>query len=781
MYTKRFIFRGKVTKMREIKGIKKERRKLYIQLVIAFIVFFTVASMLFLHFRKELRQGELERCYIELKMFSEQSSQMIEVILNDSLKDIENMTVDMMLTKEWDIAEIEEQLKKKAGNITFCYIGIADKTGLAQTTANTQTNIKNEEFFKQAMNGVSTTSNLITNPLKQGNEFVNAAPIYENNEIVGVLYGAIDVDSFSEKVRTIIENEEYYFSIVEQNGDFILNPKKETLVISQENFWIDMSQTNLLENDIDHIKINMGQNENEIMAYVLQGEQRYLYYTPYEKNDWYTVSVMNPQVMDIKLHRINVMVWRLSVEILIIFAVIFLWIFYLSKKSRDEMIQMNQILKQNETSFAIAVSQGVQVVFDYDIETKQLTFRYKGNEKYGFPRQLENVPESLIQKGWVVSSYIEDVRNVFEKIGEGQQTASSVIKLIKPDGNFAWSKIIVTNIFDQQRSNIIQTVGILEDATQLKENTIRIAEEIELRKAITSNAVASYEINITKDYIEEQNFDNVEEKNETEKRKIYSKFLYDVIQFTIYEDDRLSVLTTFSRENLFYIFYKGKRALHLEYRKKEHEKYIWVETTIHFLQEPESGDIKGLMVVKDINDKKGKEIELKKQADMDFLTEVYNRATTERLVSQVVSQKVIDGKGVHAFLICDLDNFKTVNDTLGHQIGDKVLVDAAHILKKHFRQTDIIGRLGGDEFIVLIQNINSFSAIKSTVGRLVKEFDQTYGEGDKTVRITVSIGISLSPLQGSDFLTLYEKADKALYRVKENGRNGFAIFEEEEK
>ncbi|MEY8320872.1 sensor domain-containing diguanylate cyclase [Lachnospiraceae bacterium 46-61] len=765
--------------MREVKGIKKERRKLYIQLVIAFIIFFTAASTLFLHFRKELRQGELERCYIELKMFSEQSSQMIEVILNDSLKDVENMTVDMMLTEEWDITKIEKQLKEKAKNIIFCYIGIADKTGFTQTTTDTQINIKNEEFFKQAMNGISTTSNLITNPLKYSNEFVNAAPIYKNNEIVGVLYGAIDVDSFSESVRSIIENEEYYFSIVEQNGNFILNPKKETPIISQENFEIDISQTNLLENDIDHIKINMGQNENEIMSYILQGEQRYLYYTPYKKNNWYTISIMNPQVMNRKLHNINIMVGRLSIEILVIFAAIFLWIFYLSKKSRDEMIQMNQILKQNETSFAIAVSQGVQVVFDYDIETKQLTFRYKGNEKYGFPRQLESVPESLIQKGWVVSSYIEDVRNVFEKIEEGQQTASCVVKLIKPDGNFAWSKIIITNIFDQQRSNIIQTVGILEDATQLKENTIRIAEEMELRKAITSNAIASYEINVTRDYIEEQNFDNMEERKETEKRKIYSKFLYEVIQFNIYENDRLSVLTTFSRENLFYIFYRGKRALHLEYRKKVNEEYIWVETTIHFLQEPESGDIKGLMVVKDINDKKGKEMELKKQADIDFLTEVYNRATTERLVSEVLALKVIDGKGVHAFLICDLDNFKTVNDTLGHKIGDKVLVDAAHILKKHFRQTDIIGRLGGDEFIVLIQNINSFSAIKSTVGRLVKEFDKTYGEGDKTVRITVSIGISLSPLQGGDFLTLYEKADKALYKVKENGRNGFAIFEEE--
>ena len=150
---------------------------------------------------------------------------------------------------------------------------------------------------------------------------------------------------------------------------------------------------------------------------------------------------------------------------------------------------------------------------------------------------------------------------------------------------------------------------------------------------------------------------------------------------------------------------------------------------------------------------------------MDFLTEVYNRATSEKLITEIVSQKIID-KGVHAFLICDLDNFKTVNDTLGHQIGDKVLIDAANILKNHFRKTDIVGRLGGDEFIVLMQNINSFFAIKNTVSRLVKEFDQTYGEGEKKVRITVSIGISLSPLQGSDFSTLYKKADEALYRVK---------------
>ncbi len=768
--------------MKEIRVLRKEKKRLYIQLIIASLLFCMAASWLFLHFHSVLRQEELERSYIELQEFSQQSSKKVKAILDNSLKHIENITEIITLTEERDIKEIEKRLKKEMVSVQFSYIGIADIKGLAQTTANENitVDVSEEEFFKKAIIGISNTSGLITHPLQSEYEFVNAVPIYKNGVIIGVLYGAIDVEIFSEAMTNMNENRQYYFGIVEQDGDFILKPKKENSVL-EENFWEDMSRTNLLENDIDQIKINMVQNEDEITAYILSGEQRYLHYTPYGENKWYTISVMNPDIMDTKLHKINTMVWKLLVEVLAIFILTFAWIFYLSKKSRDEMMQMNQILKQNETSLAIAVSQGTQVIFDYDIETRQLTFRYKGNEKYGFSRQLENIPESLIQQNWVVSSSVEDVRTVFEKIEEGQQTASAIIKIRRPDGSFVWSKIIVTNIFDREKSSIIQTVGILEDATLLKESEMKIAEEMELRKVITSNAIMSYEINITRDTIEEQNFDEMEENDTSKKRQVYSKYLYETIQSTIYEDDRLSTLTTFSRENLYYVFFRGKRALHLEYRRKmegSNDNYIWVECTIHFLQEPESGDVKGLMVIKDINDKKGKELELKKQADMDFLTEVYNRATSEKLITEAVSQKIID-KGVHAFLICDLDNFKTVNDTLGHQMGDKVLIDAANVLKHHFRKTDIVGRLGGDEFIVLMQNINSFSAIKNTVSRLVKELDQIYGEGEKEVRITVSVGISLSPLQGSDFSTLYKKADEALYRVKENGRNGFAIFEEE--
>ena len=276
------------------------------------MIFFCIASSgLFWHFRKVLRQEELERSYVELQIFSKQSSQTLKAMLDDSLNHMKNVAERMTLVRGISIDEIQERLQEESIGITFCYIGIADTTGLAKTTANIQADVKEEDFFKEAINGVSSTSKLIKQPLLYEYEFVNAVPIYQNGKITGVLYGAIDVESFSETMRNIIGNKQYYFGIVEQNGDFIINPNQETHIDSEKNFWQDMSQTNLLENDIDQMKINMGQNKNEIMDYILSGEQRYLYYMPYEINDWYMICIMDPETMDAKLYKINTMVWQL--------------------------------------------------------------------------------------------------------------------------------------------------------------------------------------------------------------------------------------------------------------------------------------------------------------------------------------------------------------------------------------------------------------------------------------------------------------------------------------
>ena len=209
--------------MKEIRILKKEKKRLYIQLIIASLLFCIVASWLFLHFHNVLRQEELERSYIELQEFSQQSSKKVNAILDNSLKHIENITEIITLTEERDIIEIEKKLKKEMVSVQFNYIGIADVKGLAQTTANEKMTIdvSEEEFFKKAIIGISNTSNLITQPLQSEYEFVNAVPIYKNGVIIGVLYGASDVESFSEAMTNMNENRQYYFGIVEQDGNFI--------------------------------------------------------------------------------------------------------------------------------------------------------------------------------------------------------------------------------------------------------------------------------------------------------------------------------------------------------------------------------------------------------------------------------------------------------------------------------------------------------------------------------------------------------------------------------
>lgn len=131
----------------------------------------------------------------------------------------------------------------------------------------------------------------------------------------------------------------------------------------------------------------------------------------------------------------------------------------------------------------------------------------------------------------------------------------------------------------------------------------------------------------------------------------------------------------------------------------------------------------------------------------------------------------------------DLDNFKAVNDTLGHVFGDKVLVDTAARLSRVFSEKDIIGRIGGDEFCAFL-NLSTFNDMESArriiiqkAESLKKSMHETYsGAGNKEVTVSTSIGIALYPQDGSDYMTLYNNADSALYESKKHGKNTYTIY-----
>lgn len=126
-----------------------------------------------------------------------------------------------------------------------------------------------------------------------------------------------------------------------------------------------------------------------------------------------------------------------------------------------------------------------------------------------------------------------------------------------------------------------------------------------------------------------------------------------------------------------------------------------------------------------------------------------------------------------AILFIDLDKFKEINDTKGHDAGDEVLMNFAARLEQNIRESDFCGRLGGDEFVVCLNLIKDFEGIGAKADRLIERLSQPISINGEPIAVGVSIGISLYPDQSQDMATLLSLADEAMYKAKLEGGNRF--------
>lgn len=184
--------------------------------------------------------------------------------------------------------------------------------------------------------------------------------------------------------------------------------------------------------------------------------------------------------------------------------------------------------------------------------------------------------------------------------------------------------------------------------------------------------------------------------------------------------------------------------------------------------------VKAVGVISDIDAEKKQKQLLLEQAQRDPLTNLYNKTAVCKFVERRM-QEGCEGK-IQALLIIDVDNFKHVNDTYGHLCGDSLLSDVAEILKSHFRADDIVGRIGGDEFLVYMPEIRDEKQAEEKVSEVLNAL-RLLRPMKNAPPITCSIGVALSPQKKDDYFTLYQYADMALYHIKAQGRNDFAIYD----
>lgn len=222
--------------------------------------------------------------------------------------------------------------------------------------------------------------------------------------------------------------------------------------------------------------------------------------------------------------------------------------------------------------------------------------------------------------------------------------------------------------------------------------------------------------------------------------------------------------------------FRRERPITGEFRLMSSEnEYIWMRCRSTAVLDDEGKPIKAVGIFNNINKQRSAMDYLKRKSQQDSLTKLYNKEETKTHIQAALANS--RGRGVSALLMVDIDNFKGVNDQLGHQFGDTVLMDVSSRIKRLFRETDIIGRLGGDEFAVFLPYAPSEKVVHEKAEALIQALRNTYFGEVKQYKLSGSVGAAIAPHHGTTFEELYRNADAALYECKRRGKDGYAIYD----
>jgi diguanylate cyclase (GGDEF)-like protein/PAS domain S-box-containing protein len=334
-----------------------------------------------------------------------------------------------------------------------------------------------------------------------------------------------------------------------------------------------------------------------------------------------------------------------------------------------------------------------------------------------------------------------------------------------PNGTPLWlktSKVPLRN----RAEEVIGVLGIYEDITEKKRIELALQRsEASLKRAQAVARIGSWYMDVAHEALEWSEgtyriFDLPQGHPVT-----YADFLSYV-----HPEDRMAV------DNAWRAAMQGT-PYHIEHRIQVHGDVRWLEERAELSFDASGQWRSALGIVHDITERKRDEERMDFLARFDALTGLPNRSQLkERLRYSLSLAK--HGNGQLALMFIDLDRFKDINDTLGHSVGDTLLVELSQRLRRSLRDEDTISRLGGDEFIVLLPNTDAQGA-EHVAQKLLEVVTKAYQIEAYDLNVTASMGIAIYPEDGADLETLSRNADAAMYRAKQDGRNGYCFFTRE--
>ncbi len=626
----------------------------------------------------------------------------------------------------------------------FLNITIEDKNGNAKDIHGNTFSVADRDYFQKAIKGNKVVSEVVISRANKQSCVVYAVPIYKDGEIEGVLHSAIALDDMSKHFSINSIFVEGTVFVVDRSGQLIIGDKD---IYDKEDFFGNMNKNALSK--------NRGHFYHEI-----DGKNREVYYEYEKASDWFIFTLVNQNIIQEKTSQTNQLAFILVIRIAVILIFfIYLWMSWDRKKNKEikkRMEEMNTILKNAPGG-----------VLCYSVDHGKLTLQFVSDgacELFGLSE--EEAKETLLH-GYVEFVHPEDLRDDMTLRNEAI-LPEIYYRIIAKDGRVKW-------VID--RRHFIEDNGIRYAYISIQDisNMMRMQEELEVSDAKQRMILEGTNL---------MYFDYELDKKEIHFSKGWMEYSGCPEVMSITSENAL-MLEHFGNVNLSkkeLIDYVNENGYNFQIDEKikllnGEERWVRIKGTIILDQMSEPTHI--IAVMEDIDEMKRVHEELEVKTMIDGLTGIYNKESAERFIKQKLMDTTLLTQQV--LFIIDVDDFKDINDTYGHLEGDEVLSQIGEKLQRCFRKDDIVGRIGGDEFIALMSDVllSEQAVIEEKAKQIVRAVDEITGLS-KEVSVTCSVGIAIYPNDASSYDELFQKADKAMYHIKTSGKSSYHFYKEEE-
>jgi diguanylate cyclase (GGDEF)-like protein/PAS domain S-box-containing protein len=677
--------------------------------------------------------------------------------------------------------EFFEQLKSGISDTDMYSAAIIDSQGEGWTSLGEHISVAERKYFIKALGGEHAMQMVDAQP-DGVNLVILAVPIMnDEGTAIGVMAAAYSEEGLRQFVESSAFEGQGYNYVVDSSGNVIVGTDSTHYLSTADNVFNTIVSDDFKSNiTAEDIKTAIEERASMAFTCTLLGEDRLVVFAPMDTEQvadevWFIVNVVSLDVVEKeasaeKLNGIE------QVVLLFIFGGLAAGVFAFNERvNRKKLEKESQALRTENQRFNVVYNAATISVWDFDFSTREIRQDQRSMNVHGFGRVIRDVPESLIKNGYVHPDSARPYLEMYRKLLTGAKTAEGVFRVQTADRQDWWYESIrYTTIYDEN-GKPYAAIGMSEDVTARREQEMAYNKWQKEISAIGNDNSSVFGWNLTRDTLDGSEKSSFKAVKIMSPKAGFNELAKVYADEYVYYEDSAELLRFVNRERLIGLYYDDVFSDEMDYRENSSAgEYRWMHLIVQLVQYPDSEEIKAYVISRDIDREKREELELIARSERDSLTDALNRDAFENRVNKLLQDS--EAGTCHAFLMMDIDEFKAVNDTFGHDAGDKMLEELINAIRSVLRFDDIIGRIGGDEFMVCMKDVSYDAVIEKKAQQLCEILRRKLSD---EVMVSLSLGISVFPRDGLTFDALYKAADMALYYTKENGKDGYNFYSPE--